>query len=228
MNSNSVFKNEVLMKIEKRFNAFSMREKLLILAALFFVIYSGWHALLYDYVLATDEEVAKKSQQIKQQINLLEGQIDTISQVLGRDPTFVLAQQARTLKGENEKLSQKVYENIKRMVSSKDMNTVLNHLIRESEGLTVINMQSLETKPLFAAKTLVENGKSRQLQVFNHGLRVELLGSYLDTFKFLKALEQQNTNVMWDELDYEVVKYPKAKILIVLHTLSLDEGWIDV
>ena len=226
--NNSFFKNETMLRIEKRFNTFSMREKVLILLALIFVVYSGWHTLLYDYILATDEEVAKKTQQIKQQISLLEGQIDTISEVLGRDPTFVLAQQARNLKNENEKLGKKVYESTKRMVSPKDMNTVLNHLIQKSEGLTVVSMESLATKPLFAAKTLEENGKSKQFQVFNHGLRVELLGSYIDTLRFLKALEQQNVNVMWDEIDYEVKKYPKARIVIVLHTLSLDEGWIDV
>ncbi len=223
-----VFKNEILIKIEKRFNNFAIREKLLILMALVIAFYSAWHTLLYDYVLATDEEVSKQAQQIKQQINLLEGQIDTISEVLGRDPTFVLQQQARELRRKNKELSKEIYENTKKMVSPKDMNKVLSHLIQKSEGLTVVNIESLQTKPLFAAKSIEENGKPRQLQVFNHGLRIEMLGDYFDTLQFLKELEKQNLNVMWDELDYEVKKYPKANITIVLHTLSLDEGWIDV
>jgi len=223
-----VFKNEIILKIENRFNKFSIREKVFIFVALLIAVYSAWHTLLYDYLLATDEEVAKKAQQIKQQINLLEGQIDTISEVLGRDPTFVLKQQSKELKNKNEALTREIYENLKNMVSSKDMNKVLSQLIQKSEGLTVVKMESLPSKPLFAAKNIQENGRSRKLQVFNHGLRVEMLGDYFNTLQFLKTLEKQNLNVIWDELDYEVTKYPKASVTIVLHTLSLDEGWIDV
>lgn len=223
-----VFKNAIIVKLENKFNKFSMREKLFVFVALILTFYSAWHTVLYDYLLATDEEVSKKAQQMKQQISLLEGQIDSISEVLGRDPTFVLKQQAKELKKKNEELTQKIYENTKKMVSPKDMNKVLSHLIQKSEGLTLVKMESLQTKPLFAPKNIQENGKSRQLQVFNHGLRVEMLGDYFNTLQFLKALEQQNLDVMWDELEYEVKKYPKASVTIVLHTLSLDEGWIDV
>jgi len=223
-----VFKNGFILKIEKRFNSFSIREKLLILMALVAVIYSGWHTVLYDYILATDEEVSKKASEIKQQISLLEGQIDSISEVLGRDPTVVLQQEAGELRRKNEALTKEIYENTKKMVSPKDMNKVLSNLIQKSVGLTVVSMESLPTKPLFAAKSIEINGGMRQLQVFNHGLRVELVGNYFDTLQFLKALEQQSLNVMWDELEYEVKKYPKANIAIIFHTLSLKEGWIDV
>ena len=219
---------EIYSKAEVRFNTFKMREQLLICAAVIAVLYFSWHTILYDYILATDEEISRKSEQIKEQINSLSGKIDTISEVLGRDPTFVLAQQSRDLKRENDVLSKKIYENTKKMVSPKEMTKILSAVIQETQGLTVVNMESLESKPLFAAKSIEEDGKTKQFQVFNHGLKVELSGGYLETTTFLKGLERKNMNVIWDEIEYEVKKYPKAKVVIVMHTLSLDEGWVDV
>ena len=34
--------------------------------------------------------------------------------------------------------------------------------------------------------------------------------------------------VFWDELAYEVVKYPMGKVTLIIHTLSLEDGFIDV
>ncbi len=220
--------HELVLLLEKKFNAFSLRERILIGITVLAFIYFVWYTTLYDYVLATNEEISKKSQEIKTQINSLEGQIDTLSGVLGRDPTAVLASQALNLKQQSEKLSQQIYVDTKKMVSPKEMTTILNNLIMQTVGLTVLSIESLETKPLFSGKTITENGKTIQFQVYNHGLQVEMMGGYFDTLQFLKALEKQNMNVIWDEITYEVKKYPKAKITIILHTLSLNEGWIDV
>lgn len=217
-----------IQKIEKRFNALSMREKVFICAAVFTLVYMSWHTILYDYVLATDEEIAKRAQQIKEQISKLEGQIDTVSEVLGRNPTFVLMQQSKDLKKENAELDKKISEGTKSMVSPKAMNKIIADMIEKSGGLTIASMESLESKPLFPASTNQQGGKSKPFQVYNHGLKVEMVGGYLETLSFLKALELKKVNVIWDEINYEVKKYPKARIILILHTLSLHEGWIDV
>jgi len=214
--------------LERKFNALLLRERLLTFTAMIFLIYWIWSSILYGYVLATDEEIAKKAEEIKSQISLLEGQIDNISEVVGRDPTAVLLQQAAVLKKENAALGKKIYEGSKKMVSSKDMTIVVKNLIEETEDLVLTNMESLGSKPLFTSKSFQENNKVVNFQAFNHGLKVELLGGYFETMKFLKAVEAENANVMWDELNYEVIKYPKAKIIIYLHTLGLQEGWIGV
>ncbi len=220
--------NIIMTQIEKKFNAYKTRERILIVAALMVIIYWLWSTLLYDYVLATDEEIARKAAEIKSQIGLLEGQIDSISEVVGRNPTIALAQQAQGLKKENEALTRKIYENTKKMVSSKDMTAILRNVIKKSQELILVDMESLPSKPLFPAKTLQQDNKTVNFQAFNHGLKVEMLGTYFETMQFLKAIEQENANVMWDELSYEVVKYPQARIIVYLHTLGLEEGWIGV
>ncbi len=223
----------IILKMEKKFDALSYREKGLICLGLLMALYTCWNTLLYDYVLATDAEIAKKTEDIKQKINLLEGKMDSVSQVLGRDPTSLLLEQAHTLKKENEALNVKMIEKTKKMISSKDMTKVLSNLMQKAssitiEGLSIGSIESLDTKPLFSAKTIEDKGQKKSFQVFQHGIRVELLGGYLETLQFLKAIEAIHPDVVWDEFTYEVKKYPSANVVIILHTLSLEAGWIGV
>jgi len=221
--------NEKIAQIEKKFNTRSLRERVLIFAALVAIVYMGWNAALYNYFLATDEEIAKNMQQIKSQINRLEGQIDTISEVVGRNPTAVLIERVTLLKKENEALNQKLRDSIKNMVSPQEMDEMIHDIISKTQNLTVVSIESLPAQPLFAAKELKLNeGKAGSFQVFDHGIRIELMGGYFETLQFLKALEKQKMNVIWEELSYEVKKYPKASVVIVLRTLSLEEGSIGV
>ena len=64
--------------------------------------------------------------------------------------------------------------------------------------------------------------------MYRHGLQLELEGSYLATLAYLKALQALPWEFYWDEVRLQVDKYPTAKITIVVHTLSLTEGWIGV
>lgn len=219
---------EMIEKVEKLYNALSIRERMLICAGVVLFFYGVWYTILYDYVLATDTEIAKKAGDIKDQISLLEGQIDSMSEVIGRNPTSLLIDQSKQLKRESDFLSQKITEQMKKMMSAKEMANVLRNVIEKTDGLTLIDMESQETKPLFDAKTIKDGDQVINVQAFVHGLKIEMIGGYFETLKFLRAVEKQNTNIVWDELTYQVMKYPKAKIVIYLHAIGVDEGWVDV
>lgn len=220
--------NIAWLNIKNKFDALSLRERILIGAAIIVVIYVVWYMVLYDYILATNEEISQKAKQIQEQISGLEGQIDTISGLLGRNPTYVLVKQAKDLKEGNKVLSEKIHQESAKMVSSKEMVKIVNSLIQKGGNLTILSIESQETQPLFSAKSLEDNGKTKKIQLFRHGIKIEIIGEYFEVVKFLKELRVKKLNVVWDELSYQVVKYPKAKVTLVLHTLSLEEGWIGV
>lgn len=219
---------EFVAKLETIYNALSMRERILICMGVISLVYGVWHTTLYDYILATDSDIAKKMGDIKEQINLLEGKIDSMSEVVGRDPTYLLIEQSKSLKKESDFLDKKIDEKTKAMLSSKEMVTVLRNIISKTEGLSLINMESLSSKPLFESKMIKSGSGPKRVQAFTHNLKIELLGGYFELVGFLKSVEKQNPSIVWDILDYEVIKYPKAKITIYLHTVGIDEGWVGV
>ena len=220
--------NVKIKALEEKYNARSLRERILIAGAIFSVVYFFWYNVLYSYLLVPDEEVSKNLRSIKSQISQIEGQIDTISAVVGRNPTAALIAQSKNLKADNEVLSQKIRDEVKKMVPPTDMDEMLNNIIQKAAGMTVLGVENLEVKPLFEKKNVNINGSNAGFQVFNHGIKLQLQGTYFDTLRFLKVLEQQKMNVIWDSFSYEVTKYPNAKITLELNTLSLEEGWIGV
>ncbi len=220
--------NTHIKALEAKYNARTLRERFIIVIAVFSIIYFFWYNVLYGYLLASDEEVATSLQNLKSQISQIESQIDNISTIVGRDPTSTLIAQSRTLKSENEILNQKIRDYVKKMVSPTDMDEMLNDIIQKASGMTVLSIENLAIKPFFETKNIDINGENAEFQVFNHGIKIQLQGGYFDTLRFLKALEKQKLNVIWNSFSYEVIKYPKAKITLELNTLSVEKGWIGV
>jgi MSHA biogenesis protein MshJ len=65
-------------------------------------------------------------------------------------------------------------------------------------------------------------------EVYKHGLEIVFQGDYNSTLSYLRKLEQLPWKFYWEEVVYEVLDYPKAQIMVRIHTLSLDNGWISV
>ena len=53
-------------------------------------------------------------------------------------------------------------------------------------------------------------------------------GSYLDTLRYIQALEALPWRLFWDELDIHTEDYPKARVRMVISTLGLDAALLGV
>jgi MSHA biogenesis protein MshJ len=65
-------------------------------------------------------------------------------------------------------------------------------------------------------------------RIYRHGLRLELEGSYDDTLQYIERLEQLPWGLVWETLDIQMQDYPRARIVLHLYTLSLQEEWLGV
>ncbi|MGB0665049.1 MAG: type II secretion system protein GspM [Pontibacterium sp.] len=62
--------------------------------------------------------------------------------------------------------------------------------------------------------------------VYKHAFEIELEGSYQALYLYLRALEALDDGFFFEYLEYTADAYPTGKILLRVHTLSIDEGWI--
>lgn len=209
--------------LETRVNKFSLRERVLLLATLLVVIYFLWYNLVFGVLLVNEAELEQNSKKIVDQITALQGQIDSISEAVGRDPTSSLLKRAKELKQENSLIQDKISLQTQKMASPKEMVQVIKRLIAQTKGLTVVSMSSLESKPLFGSKT-----KKASTQVYSHGLNIEVSGDFFSTLKFLEAAELEQHKMLWDSITYKVEEYPQAITTIYIRTLGLQEGLVGV
>ena len=122
------------------------------------------------------------------------------------------------------------------LIGAADMLPVLEHMLAQSGGLRVRNMQSLARTelaapaaqaPAPAASAAVAPLESKAT-LYRHGVELTVEGGYTDMLAYLRALEAMPQHVLWGNVQMKVEQYPKVVLTLRLYTLSLDRGWLEI
>jgi len=205
-------------------NALTLRERVLVLLGSAGVLYFLWNLLLGS-VFPGQDQMNQKVQISKQQVMALHSQLKVLNQQLQYNPNLDLSQKTAELRKKNIAARKQIVEQVQKMTSPKEMVSVVKNIVNQATGMTLVLLESSESKPLFQP----QGGADKvSLQVYRHGLTLVMEGEYFETLKFLQTLENQQQKVLWREISYQVEEYPKARIKILIETLGLEEGWIGV
>jgi len=236
---------EQLKSIITRVDALSIRERGIILTAIVFIMFTAWDSILMRPQINAERKVLadlqlKRAEQsvlnIKFQNLIKQGQVD--SEGANRDKLAVLKQQLAEVESE-------VRQTTNHLVSPDNMATVLQTILNRSSGLELVEIKGLGASPLLATtgtatgaaansgNTDSENGPvqpegSGVQNAYKHGLVIQLEGDYMSTLNYMQALESLEWGFFWEDLEYEVIEYPRGRVAITLYTLSLDKDWIGV
>jgi MSHA biogenesis protein MshJ len=69
---------------------------------------------------------------------------------------------------------------------------------------------------------------SAEKQIYKHGVKITVRGSYADLLQYLTALEKLPTQMFWGVAKMDVVKHPTVELTLTLYTLSLEKTWLQV
>lgn len=218
----------------ERFEAFSLRERVLIAVAIVVVMF-----LICDTMLLSPQEVRQKQivaemGSVNQQSAALTNKIKEMSAVLRGGETEHIRARTNELQTLLTELRQQQKDLTIEFIRPAQMAGVLRDMLHAENGLVLTHLQSLGVEPLFPpVKEEAEEGAEKTAhtqrpEIFKHGMRIVFEGDYFKTLDYLRALEAMPWRLYWDNVEYQVTKYPKASIAITVHTLSLDEGWIGV
>ena len=220
-----------LQRLLIRVDALSLRERGLLLLALLVIVIMLWNKLLLDPLSAQQRQLQSQMHLLRTQIATTEQQAQTIIARNAQNPNRPLRARLQRLESEIAGLNQRLQALTVDLIPPRRMAKVLEQVLNQQAGLKLIRLQSLGAKPLL--KPLAATGKSTVAAsvvpgVYKHGMIIEFDGDYMDTLKYLRALQTLPWRFYWDSLKYQVKKYPRARVTITVHTLSLQEGWIGV
>ena len=69
-------------------------------------------------------------------------------------------------------------------------------------------------------------GDNEKINLFQHGIHIELHGSFWDLVNYLQKIEALPERFYWRSLDYRVGNYPDATVTLELYTLSTSKDFI--
>ncbi len=242
----------------ERFEALSLRERVLFLISILAVLYFAWDLVLMEKVRHQQKNTVIQMKKWQSQIADIDRRILTTSATLSGNQQTQAMLRIERLKSEISDINQRQKALAVSFIRPRQMVDVLKGLLATERGLQLTRLQSLAVQPLIrkvpepkTANSVVKksatnaklpeakgsepatleknaSGATTLPEVYKHGLEIVFQGDYNSTLSYLQKLEQLPWKFYWEEVVYEVLDYPKAQIMVRIHTLSLDKGWISV
>ena len=181
------------------------------------------------------KHVVSEMHNINQQMEQVAVQIQALTAKLRGTETQHLMTRIGEIQALLSSLKQQEQDLTVEFIRPQQMAGVLRDMLGAENGLVLTRLESLGAAPLFPppeeeekVSPVDEGKKLTKAGIYKHGMRVVFEGDYFKTLVYLQALEAMPWRLYWDSVEYQVLEYPRARVAITVHTLSLDEGWIGV
>lgn len=209
-----------------RFDAMSLRERVLILVTL--VVALAFPTFTYLIEPAQQQTATLTSARLKLQTESAEARIDyELAKALKvKDPNEVLQQQIDAFKRQVEEQRQQQKARSAALVEPLEMIELLQQILQQHQGVRVLSLR--KATPIRIDIAQAEGDKDAALGLFRHDLELVLEGGFFEVQGFLQAVEQANRSLFWDSIDYQVGGYPSAQVRLLLYTLSSTQEWLGV
>ncbi|MGL5587534.1 MAG: MSHA biogenesis protein MshJ, partial [Aeromonas veronii] len=137
---------------------------------------------------------------------------------LKRDPNQGVRDQLAQVEADLARIDDELKAQTVDLIPAHEMPLVLEALLSRSANLHMLALSSLEPTPLMAGE--------QKVNLYKHGIRLQLEGGYFDVYQYLKALEALPRHFYWKQFDYQVKAYPGAVVEMEIYTLSTSKEFI--
>lgn len=238
-------------KMTARFDAMSVRERLLVAACGLVGIVMAWMLAVLDPLTAKERALEVERTSLEEQISSARLGIQAANE---NDPTLRALAKEKELQATLAGVDDQLESQAAGLIAPERMVQVIHDVLSRQRGLTLVSLHNkpvtslippVEIKeaatqpvaeatdepteepvaePVAQAKTVnrIETGP------YVHPIELVIEGSYLDVLEYLHALEKLDWHFYWKVLDLETTRYPVNRVRIELSTLSMEKEWIGV
>jgi MSHA biogenesis protein MshJ len=249
-----------LRQIERRLDALSLRERVLVLLACLGVAFVVLDAAALRPLTSAAALAAEARATVMEQSRSLEARAVELEATLSRDPHRAVRDEVDRLARELAVLNASLSHRTSELLSPDRMAELLEEMLAASPAGSVTRLEALPPEPLIGELGAANAGSpsgpagaggpaaaprsaaaaagptgdpSKPATVpkgvlFRHGMRIELDATFHETLAFLDVLEALPASLLFGSLRYEVVRYPRARVVIEVYTLGTREGWVGV
>lgn len=222
-------------KLADKIDGVSLRERALIFGAVAFMLVSLIMTMFLDPLLAQQKKMSAEVVQKQEKMKGILAEIDILLQAKKADAISPLRQRLEQIKRQIAEAEIYLQSRRERLVAPEKMGSLLEQVLKRNSRLQLISLQTLSAAPLI--EKAAKPGKERAVpvdaaivpdkQVFRHGVRITVRGSYPDLLQYLTELEHLTAQMFWGEADMEAA-YPDVTLTLTLYTLSLDKTWLQI
>lgn len=237
-----------LAQLQRRFEPLARREKVIIALAALAMIVMLFQLVALDPLLKQRDALQKQQQQLMQDVNAQRLEREALTQAIAAGPKRQKQHQLEELRQEVSMLDEQIARTTATMIPPRKMTDVLREVMQLRKNLKLVHLENLQPQPLLddtvsADKVAVQHGDAGaaaggknpassatdgDIGLYRHGVKLVFEGDYMTTMEFLESLEKKSWRFFWQTLQYDVEKYPKARVTLTLYTLSPERAWLGV
>lgn len=207
-----------------RLDALSLRERGLVFAAALMVLFLVWDQLLLSPLDQRQLRTSQELEGLRAQAEQIRNQVQSLSSGGRGGRLAALRDEQRRLEEAHRRLDARLQEATTGLIAPAAMARVLEEVLSRQSGLTLLRVENLAPRPLFGDS----ESPASLAAIYRHGLVIEFEGTYADTLRYLRALEALPHTFFWEAVEFDVERYPRARVRLTVFTLGLEEGWIGV
>lgn len=205
-------------EVEKLFNAMTLRERIIMFAALVICTISVSFFWVIDPATVKQVKLEKALQKSYTEERALKTEIAGVMQRLQQDPLEEINNKITFSEATLVQLDKQLEDKLVKFIHAHKMPSALTKVLSKTPGVKILHLRSLPVKTFTAAQK--STSESEQDIFYQHTLEISLQGDYNSIYQYLLNVETLQEKFYWYSLDYQVSKYPLAEITIQIYTLS--------
>jgi len=220
-------------KAAGKVDALSLRERMMIFAAVIFVLFALIRALFLDPLLAQQKKMATQVVQQQEKMKQTQAQIATLIKAKKDDANSPLRERLDKLQQQIADGEAYLQSRRDRLVEPEKMADLLQQVLKRNAHLQLMSLQALPAalvldKTAKPAAAAVSGVPAQDKRLFKHGVQITVRGNYLDLLQYLNELEHLQSQMFWGMVRMNVQQYPDAEMTLTVYTLSLDKVWLQI
>lgn len=217
-------------KVVAKVDAMSLRERALIFAAAAFLLVSLIDSLFLEPLLAKQKMLSAQVVQQQEKMKEAQSQIAALLQAKQADANSPQRERIRVLRQQIADGNAYLNDRRDKLVPPEKMAQLLEQVLNKNDRLKLVALNTLPVSPLIEPSSDAPAGQATGLerQIYKHGVKITVRGSYADLLQYLTALEKLPTQMYWGVAKMDVVQHPTVELTLTLYTLSLDKTWLQV
>lgn len=225
----------------------TIREQyLILLTGLVAVIFCLFYFFIDENMIENTNN-RQKIRQLEQATQRLTSTAAEYKRALKEDVNKATREQIAQLETKISKTDSKLLALTSELIDPIQMRYALLELLKVKPGVTLKSFELIGAQPLLTQTVLTQQANSQYqddqgdiennleqhvqestLNLYRHGIKLKLSGSYFDLRDYLQQLEQLSWTFFWQDFSFTMTEYPMNEVEIEIYSLGTKEDFVGV
>jgi len=235
------WQNPQLVQAVEKYDQLQEREQKIVLGGIAVLLALLLFIVLIEPVWLNLGTLREQIQTTESTNNSLNQQVTKLENSDFSDPDELLRKELLAVVEQGKKLDEEIARVTQSLVAPKQMVTLLESVLSQDKQLKLISLKNLPERAVQLDMSVTEQQTLAQeiglptvqenepeSLIYRHAFEVELEATYDATVNYLQRLDALPWTLFWQQLDYEVKRYPKGTLKVEIYTLSTSREVLGV